>query len=227
MRFLRVFLPTAALLLFGGADLFAQQEPPALLIWPESDGTHSYWFLVADDENNPVPVRITRIFTVGNVPVPPPDGDDTPPTPPPTSVETQVRGWTQEIDHAVGAQGLGLVYGTAAGQLESGNLPYAQAAKFVKDASDQVLSTLSAGTKWNGWRAKVGDLLTSKMQSGEVKDAATLAVFLRQVEKALKSATAEEPALDGILMKLLIEIIMRILTQLLGGGNVTPNPGPL
>ena len=218
----------AVAFLIGGGSLFAQEaEPPALLVTPAG-----YYFVVLDDGGEPVLVKVTNVVNVcGAPPLPGPGpGPNPPQPPPPTNVETQVREWAREVNHPTGAQVLGLVYLTIADQLKAGNLPYDKAAEAIKGGSDQALKLVNAVEQWAGWRTKVGNLLTAEMQAGRVRDAATMEAFLRACGNALNSSASAAPAMDPELLRLIVQIVIQFILQLIGGGGggtPFPAPGPL
>lgn len=217
MRFSRSIhaILAVAVLLVGAGDLFAQAEPPALLITQSG-----HYFVVLDSDGEPTLVKITQVIdmTGGGGPVPP--DDPTPPKPP--TVTVQVAELTKSVNHPVGAQALSLTYGTIADSLRDGKLSYENTLPALKQASDTVLTAVKAGDKWVGWRASVGDILTAKMQSGDVTNARELEKFLREVKAGLDSAAGTEAALDPATLQLIITLILQVIERLFGGAGVGP-----
>lgn len=210
------YLLASLLCLFSATALSA--EPPALVVTKAG-----FYYVVTDDDGVPTLVKVTKVITIGDVPptdTPPPDEPD-----PPTTVETQVRDWAAEVDHPVGAQSLALVYRTIAEKVDDGSLDPGDAYPAIKSACDQVLPTVNAGTKWDGWRVKVGELITTKSQAGELSLAKDIAKFLNEVADGLDSSATSAPALDPEIISAIIALILRLLELFgVGGGGETPGP---
>jgi hypothetical protein len=213
---LLVFFATAALL--GGFGLPIQAaEPPALLITKAG-----FFYIVTDDAGVPVLVKVTKVISIGDtggIPVPP-DTPDVPPQPP--AVTVQVQAWAAEVNHPVGAQALGLVYSTVADSLRDGKIDPADSFPAVKKATEQVLPLAGGAERWAGFRAKLGDLITLKLQKGELQHAKDYERFLREVAAGLNSSAAEAPALDPAVIQKIIQLILLILNIFAGGGNDSP-----
>ena len=213
---LLVAFATAALL--GGFGLQLQAaEPPALLVTKAG-----FYYIVTDDAGVPVLVKVTKVITVGDtggIPLPP----DTPPVPPQTpAVTVQVQAWAAEVNHPVGAQALSLVYSTVADSLKDGKLDPADAFPAVKKATDQVLPLAGGAERWAGFRSKLGDLITLKLQKGELQHPKDYEKFLREVATGLSGSAAEAPALDPTVIQKIIQLILLILQIFAGGGNNSP-----
>ena len=216
MRFpLSLLFATAALL--GGFSGSYGAEPPALLVTKAG-----FYYIVTDDAGVPVLVKVQKVITIGDtggIPVPP-DTPDTPPQPP--AVTQQVAAWAAEVNHPVGAQALGLVYSTIADSLRDGKIEAGDAFPAVKKATEQVLPMAGGVERWAGFRAKLGDLITLKLQKGELQHSKDYERFLREVAAGLNAATATEPALDPQVIQKIIQLILLILQIFAGGGDASP-----
>ena len=207
---LRSFLAAAALL--GGFSGSFAAEAPALLVTKAG-----FYYIVTDEAGVPVLVKVTKVITVGDGGLPgPPDTPDVPPQPP--AVTTQVAAWAAEVNHPVGAQALGLVYSTIADSLRDGKIDPADAFPAVKKATEQVLPMAGGVERWSGFRSKLGDLITLKLQKGELQHSKDYERFLREVAAGLNSSAAESPALDPAVIQKIIQLILLIL-QIFGGGT--------
>lgn len=212
---LRLLFAIAALL--GGFSGSYAAEPPALLVTKTG-----FYLVVTDDAGVPVLVKVQKVITIGDtggIPVPP-DTPDTPPQPP--AVTTQVQAWAAEVNHPVGAQALGLVYSTIADSLRDGKIEAGDAFPAVKKATEQVLPMAGGVERWAGFRAKLGDLITLKLQKGELQHSKDYERFLREVAAGLNAATATEPALDPQVIQKIIQLILLILQIFAGGGDASP-----
>jgi hypothetical protein len=207
----------AAAVLLGGFSGSLAAEPPALVV--TSSG---FYFIVTDDAGVPVLVKVTKVITVGDtggIPLPP-DTPDVPPQPP--AVTTQVRAWAAEVNHPVGAQALGLVYSTIADSLRDGKIEAGDAFPAVKKATEQVLPMAGGVERWVDFRAKLGELITLKLQKGELQHSKDYERFLREVAAGLNGSAAEAPALDPAVIQKIIQLILLILQIFGGGGTGSP-----
>jgi hypothetical protein len=205
---------TVALLCF--ASVAVPADPPALLITP---GGH--YFVVLDSAGEPTLVKITKVIRIGEAP---PDGPDEPVPPPAPEVTTQVKGWSAEVNHPVGAQAMALIYRTIAEKIDDGSLKPEDAFPAIKAATDQVLPTVGGKGKWDDWRVKVGDLITSKLQSGDLQHPRQLVTFLTQVADGLDASAKASPALDPKVLSAIVELILRLLELFGVGGGGGPGP---
>jgi hypothetical protein len=158
MRFLSLLLAAAALLGVGSVSQAADELPP-LIVAPSG-----IYYVTVDSAGVPVLVRATKVSVVGSGGVPVPVPPDTPPQPP--AVTQQVQGWAAEVNHPVGAQALAVVYSTVADSLKDGKIAPEDAFPAVKKATEQVLPLAGGAERWAGFRAKLGDLITLKLQKG-------------------------------------------------------------
>lgn len=210
------YLIALMLLLAGNLPAFSQSEPPALLITKAG-----HYFVVLNDAGEPTLVKITQIIRVGDVP--PPNGPDDPAPPEESDVVQKVRVWASEVDHPVGAQALALIYRTIAEKVDDGSLKPEDAFPAIKKATEQVLPTVGGGSKWDDWRIKVGDLITEKLQKGELSHPQHLVKFLNEVAQGLEGSTGASEALNPEAIRAIIELILRLLELFTG----TVSPGPV
>src|SRR5690606_35480626 len=96
-----------------------------------------------------------------------------------------------------------------------------QAFDAVKQASNEVLSTspINGVEKWGGWRTKLGDLIITKLGSGELATQEQIAEFLLDVSRGLSASSAEAPALDPAILAIIVRIVLALLDRLFGGGG--------
>ena len=212
---LTLLFATAALL--GGLGLPLQAaEPPALLVTKAG-----FYYIVTDDAGVPVLVKVTKVISVGDTggtPVPP----DTPPPPQPPAVTQQVQAWAAEVNHPVGAQALAVVYSTVADSLKDGKIAPEDAFPAVKKATEQVLPLAGGVERWAGFRAKLGDLITLKLQKGELQHSKDYERFLQEVAAGLNGSAAEAPALNPEVVQKIIQLILFVLQIFAGGGDQSP-----
>ena len=209
---LPILLAAAALLGVGSVSQAA--EPPALLVTKAG-----FYYVVTDDAGVPVLVKVTKVITVGDTggnPLPP----DTPPQPP--AVTTQVKAWAAEVNHPVGAQALAVVYSTVADSLKEGKLDPGDAFPAVKKATEQVLPLAGGAERWTGFRTKLGDLITLKLQNGELQHSKDYERFLREVAAGLNDSASQSPALDPAVIQKIIQLILLVLQIFAGGGDQSP-----
>ena len=140
------------------------------------------------------------------------------PTPPPDTADpiaAQVKGWASEVGDPTGAQALAIAY------REVGKVAAGQSRENVmtalRMASDAVLSKTGSAEKWKPWRTKVSGLIDAEEAKGPVN----WATFCESVAKGLE-ASAPSPALDPVMIKLIIDAILQIIAlifNLTGGGG--------
>jgi hypothetical protein len=211
MRFLSLLLAAAALLGVGSVSQAADELPP-LIVAPSG-----IYYVTVDSAGVPVLVRATKVSVVGSGGVPVPVPPDTPPQPP--AVTQQVQGWAAEVNHPVGAQALAVVYSTVADSLKDGKIAPEDAFPAVKKATEQVLPLAGGAERWAGFRAKLGDLITLKLQKGELQHSKDYERFLREVAAGLNGSAAEAPALNPEVVQKIIQLILFVLQIFAGGGN--------
>jgi hypothetical protein len=211
MRFLSLLLAAAALLGVGSVSQAADELPP-LIVAPSG-----IYYVTVDSAGVPVLVRATKVSVVGSGGVPVPVPPDTPPQPP--AVTTQVKAWAAEVNHPVGAQALAVVYSTVADSLKDGKIAPEDAFPAVKKATEQVLPLAGGAERWAGFRAKLGDLITLKLQKGELQHSKDYERFLREVAAGLNGSAAEAPALNPEVVQKISQLILFVLQIFAGGGN--------
>lgn len=219
MRLLMLPLLIVVALLAGPGISFAQDDGPTIVLTPSGA-----YLLQVDSAGVPSLVRASRVITIGDDPTPGPEPD---PVPPPTpSVTTQVREWAAAVNHPIGSQALALVYRTVAEQVRAGKVPPTESYAVIKEATDQSLGVVGGADKWLGFRGKLGELIVAKTQAGELVHPNQQAQFFDQVASGLDGSSQEAAAMDPALLRLIVELVLAIITRLLGGA-AEPVPGPV
>jgi hypothetical protein len=208
------FLTAISLVLACTVNGFAQ-EPPALLITPSG-----HYFVVLDSTGKPTLVEIKQVIRIGDVP--PVDTPDDPVPPVGSEVTTKVRVWAEEVNQPGGAQALALIYRTIADKVEDGTLKPENAFPAIKQATDQILPTVGDAGKWTPWRTKLGDLITAKLQAGELTHPQHLVKFLRDVGVGLDQSAKEAPALSPEVVTKIVELIVYLLSLFLSADSPSP-----
>lgn len=172
-----------------------------------------YYFLTNENgtlTQTKVPVSRIMDLRTGNAPDPtpvPPDESD--------PISVQVKAWTAEVGDPASAQALAIVY-REVGKSASGQSRDAVITA-LRMATDAVLAKTGGGDRWKGWRSKVSGLIDSEEAKGPVN----WQKLCNSVANGLESA-APAPALDPVLLKLIIEAVMEIIKlvfSLTGGGT--------
>lgn len=203
---MRVFSTLAFLFLCATATA---QEQPALLI---TEG--GYYYIIVNDEGEPTIEEVDNVIDFrGDSPDPPtpPDGD---------RISVRVQQWAEEVNHPQGARALAVVYETVADNVENGTLSPDDAFAAIKQATDRVLDTVGGSDKWDGFRQKLGDVIVSNMQRGELDSQDEISKFLHLVSAGLDSAQGAEEALDPELIQLIIQLIIQIINLFSGDGGI-------
>lgn len=195
------------LLNFAAASVAEAADPPALVVTKGG-----YYYLVTDDAGDPTLVKVTHVVVIGD---PPPGGGDTDP-PPASGVAAQVRVWAAEVGDPVGAQALALVYTTVADKLDKGEVKPEDAFAAVKDATDETLGAVQSKAKWDGFRARLGEVIVAKLQGGELQHPKDTIKLLRDVAAGLTDSKGEAAALDRRLIEQLVALILKILLDKYG-----------
>lgn len=184
-----------------------------------------YMVLVANDagEVRQIAIDGRRVLDLrggGNTPNPPDDPD----TPPPASNPTAdlVKKLAAEVNDPAGAKALALVYRTIGDKHEKGEVKTEDVFPAVKAATDQVLAAINAGTKWSGFRAKLGDEITRKLQAGELQHPRDYTRFCADVAAGLEGSAPAETALSPELIQTIVQLILAVLARLFGGAGESP-----
>lgn len=212
MRLLSALL----LCLFSASALAA--DAPALLITKAG-----YYYVVTDDAGKPVLVQITNVVRIGDAPPNVPNPPDTP-TPPPASNPTAdlVKRLAGEVNDPAGAKALALVYRTIGDKHEKGEVKTEDVFPAIKAATDQVLAAINAGPKWAGFRSKLGEEITRKLQAGELQHPRDYTRFCADVAAGLEGSAPAETALSPELIQTIVQLILAVLSRLFGGAADSP-----
>ena len=211
-------LLSALLLCLLSASALAA-DPPALLVTKAG-----FYYVITDDAGTPVLVKVTNVVRIGDGPPNVPNPPDTPDAPPPVTDPTAalVKRLAAEVNDPAGAKALALVYKTIGEKVDDGSLKPEDAFPAIKAATDQVLAAINAGPKWTGFRAKLGDEITRKLQAGELQHPRDYVKFLSAVAAGLEGAAPAETALSPELVQTIVQLILAVLSRLLGGAEGSP-----
>lgn len=163
----------------------AYADRPVLLI--EESG----YFLLRTVDGTPTLQPIAHVLDRRGTPDDPPT-PDVPPVPPSNELTKQVREWAREVNDPKGAQALALVYHTIA----EANLPVEAGIVALREASDVVLLSLGVQEKWEPFRVKASEALTTRRQKGLIQTPKDLSDFMIAVSQGIASAADGSEAID-------------------------------
>lgn len=175
-----------------------------------------YYVVNVDSAGVPSLARANVVdYRDGTTPLPPPP-DETPPDP--SSVRARVKEIATSVGDPVGAQALTIVYRETGKAIKDKNVARDQVLQALRQSSDSVLTASGSLAKWVTARQKIGTIITEEEAKGNVD----YSRLCDEIAKGLEDGAGPAPALDPVLLQLIVQLVMQILQFIfgIGGGGV-------
>lgn len=182
-----------------------------------------YYNVTQGPDGKPAYEAVTVVDLTGGGHVPPPGGGDTP-APPADGLRARtaaaVSGWAVSANHHTSAQALSVLYRTAAQKIEKGDLPLENAFDFAREGATLILEKTEGTAAYAPFRKSFTDYATAEIQAGRLQSRADYAEFFHGAADGLDAGAAEAPALNPVLMQVILTIVLMLLRRFIPGLDI-------